>query len=73
VLHGRSTLLSPPFFYDTPGTLGYSDFSRSSWCPCCYPRRRVCSRSFFCGDLAEPRWRSRPRERCCAPSPTTCT
>ena len=25
VLHGRGTLLSPPFFYDTPGTLGYSD------------------------------------------------
>ena len=25
VLHGRSTLLSPPFLYDTPGTLGYSD------------------------------------------------
>ena len=25
VLHGRGALLSPPFFYDTPGTLGYSD------------------------------------------------
>jgi hypothetical protein len=25
VLHGRGTLLSPQFFYDTPGTLGYSD------------------------------------------------
>ena len=92
VLHGRGTLLSPPFFYDTSGTLGYSDafilnealyaplrllgaepFSRCCWCPCCYPRRRICSRSFFCGDLAEPRWRSRPQERCCSPSPTTCT
>jgi hypothetical protein len=25
VLHGRGALLSPPFFYDTPRTLGYSD------------------------------------------------
>src|SRR5262245_48113439 len=25
VLHGKGTLLSPPFFYDTSGALGYSD------------------------------------------------